>query len=105
MNLEQFRIDLAEACRLAKISACLVDDGGTCNMDGMMLKIPNIKHSRIIDIAHSVGIGCWFSECWKAFVFGVPISSHGNRRTEQAEVMKKIMEERGYDASVYYQMD
>ena len=53
------------------------------------------------------GVGCsvWTSFTKCCFIFSIPGVGQGFRRTKAAEAMHDFLEERGYDAGMYYQMD
>jgi hypothetical protein len=83
------------------------EDGGTCNFDSLELTLPGYREAEILKAAEEAGLRAWATKIFKTkvYVVNVPVSRQGNARTRQAESMKKTMQELGYDASVYYQMD
>lgn len=52
-------------------------------------------------------MGCfeWTSLCSETYVFSVRGTGQGFTRTKAAEAMSHYLEEQGYDAGMYYQMD
>lgn len=83
------------------------EDGGTCNFDSLELSLPGYREAETLKAAEKAGLRAWTTKIFKTkvYVVSVPVGRQGNARTRQAESMKKTMQELGYDASVYYQMD
>lgn len=102
---EQLTKDLEIAKKEAIVFATMTDDGGTCNFDSLMLSLPRKQHAKVFEAVEKAGLRAWHSNFWKAFIISTPVFSQANRRTAQAEIMRDIMKDCGYDASVYYQMD
>lgn len=101
---------LAEALRKAAATAQAYkdhEDGGTCNFDAPSLYLPRYTEAEIKRAAWAARLSCFsWKICGKTrWVFSVPISGQGNRRTEAAEAMTRELEALGYDALTYYQMD
>ena len=83
------------------------DDGGTCNFDSATLYLPRWNKEKVEIAAKTAGVGCsvWTSFTKCCFIFSIPGVGQGFRRTKAAEAMHDFLEERGYDAGMYYQMD
>jgi len=81
------------------------EDGGTCNFDAPAVKLkaterqlsgmewPMMKWGK-----RQPDGGTWF-------VILINLSGQGNRRTRMAEAAAKSLQESGYDATVYYEVD
>lgn len=83
------------------------EDGGTCNFDSPAVYLPKFNKKIVEKVFEKAGT---FSFEWKLFgkkmfVFGTRTGGQGNRRTRAAEAAYEVMKDRGYDATVYYQMD
>lgn len=104
---EQLKVDLIEAFARAKEKAMQIDDGGTCNSDCCILYLSRYNEEKTIEAIREAGIdGFKTSYCRKVcFMLSVPVEAQGDRRTKQAEEIYKVMIDKGYNASVYYQMD
>lgn len=105
MTIQEFNEAIKKADEAA-IKADPIDDGGTCNFDGPVIKLPEGIKKKDLE-------GCSFriepissKGLWKGW-YWVYITQYGqaNRRTTMAEAAAKSLEESGIEASVYYQMD
>lgn len=104
-------INLVEALKKANEAALTVsdtDDGGSCNFDSPVIRLPRWKDYEIkqaIELS-GVDISDQLSGWWKGYRF-VSTTMHGQayRRTKMAEAAKKSLAADGYDVSMYYQMD
>lgn len=83
------------------------DDGGTSNMDAMMLSLPRYEEIKIKAAAKRAGLIASAGRCMKQKIYHIlpPHGGQGYRRTKQAEAMAEVMRACGYEASVWYQMD
>lgn len=86
------------------------NDGGTSNLDAPVIRIPG-GHAGTVDAAASlVGESCFQwqkkkgQQFYNCFVFTGPLGQ-GFRRTAMARRIAELMEQKGYDTSVYYQID
>ena len=83
------------------------EDGGTCNFDTAALYLPRWNREQTEKAFEAAGLR---TDKWKMFgstywmIFGC-YSGQGNRRTTMAEAVCKYLKNKGYDATVYYQMD
>lgn len=104
---EKLANDLAEAHIKALHETANVDDGGTCNFDSPVLKLPRWNKELVRKAADMAGVGCfpWHIGEPGWWVFVPRVGAQANRRTKCAELMSKFLKELGYDASMYYQMD
>jgi hypothetical protein len=102
---------LADALKRADKAALAVantEDGGTCNFDTPLIKLPRWKTSEIKEVSEKSGIeiGDQLSGWHKGYRF-VDTTKHGqaNCRTRMAEAAYHSLEADGYDVCMYYQMD
>jgi hypothetical protein len=94
------------ACKAAKDSITN-DDGGSCNMDTVIVKIPaGLDFAAYAKAAGLLG----FNEEKERSELGwhtlmPPIPAQGFNRTNQVEAMAKVLSEAGFSAYVNYVMD
>lgn len=83
------------------------EDGGTCNFDSLEIHLPRWKGDLIKQAAKEAGTRAFSTTVYgsKIWLFNPKTKGQANARSRNAEAMAKIMQERGYDASVWYQMD
>lgn len=83
------------------------EDGGTCNLDSVTLKI---------SIPAKLAAQSWvklekmlardWGSLWRGyFMVDIPLSGQGNRRTRMAEAACNSLRTAGYDATMFYQCD
>lgn len=101
---------LAEALRAAKAAAeshANDDDGGTCNFDTAYLRLPRWNRELTRKAFESAGLR---TDVWNVFggsaymILGC-YNGQGDRRTNQAEAIRDVLQTAGYDCHIYYQMD
>ena len=100
--------DLADAHVQAIAETADVDDGGTCNFDSPMLRLPRWNRAHIEEAVRIAGLAAFRWKGWSGDSFWVicpRVAAQGNRRSACSERMSKLLKEKGYDASMYYQMD
>ena len=77
------------------------EDGGSCNFDTPVLFLKatrkQLQGLPLTKIDYGSWKGGWFVE--------IPIYGMGNRRTRMAEAIAKSLNESGFNAGVYYQLD
>lgn len=83
------------------------EDGGTCNLDMVTLKIKIPK--KFIQYI-SVKLEKMYARDWGRlwvgyYVVDIPLFGQGNRRTRMAEAACQALKDAGYDAMMYYQCD
>ena len=83
------------------------EDGGTCNFDSPAVYLPKFNKKIVEKVFERAGTHSfeWKLFDKKMFVFGTRTGGQGNRRTRAAEAAYEVMKDRGYDATMYYQMD
>lgn len=80
------------------------EDGGTCNMDSCILGVKIPKHLRE-QTSLNLYLCDWGRYRGWYFLQDIPCNGCGNRRTRQAEAASASLEEAGYRADVYYEID
>lgn len=101
---EQLTQDLIDSAAEAQQFA-LANDGGTCNFDSPTVRLERWNKEQLINAVKNAGLNCFYCKFFKSWVITGGTSGQGNRRTTMAEAIKDSLKKRGYDASMYYQMD
>lgn len=102
--------ELNQALLSAVNAAAMLDnteDGGTCNLDMVTLKIKIPKKlTQYISVKLEKMYARDWGRLWRGhYVVGIPLSGQGNRRTRMAEAACNSLRAAGYDAQMYYQCD
>ncbi|TCL40021.1 hypothetical protein EV210_101221 [Anaerospora hongkongensis] len=106
VDYKKLQRDLDKA-RLAAIDAMPGDDGGSCNLDTLVLRVPKGREKLVLKAIKAAGLHCrgksdWLGPCY--FVSG-PTGGQGNGRTRTVTAMEKSLKGNGWDASVFYKVD
>jgi hypothetical protein len=101
IDYEKLSKDIGDAIEAGKAAAEQIPDGGSCSADCVVLS--GIRWSKkveaIIPGAHS---SKWFGrKCIKI----TPPVGMASKRLRCAEAMSDLLRARGWDATVFYQMD
>ena len=102
--------ELSEALINAVNAAAMLadtEDGGTCNLDMVTLKIkiPE-KFTQYITVKLEKMYARDWGRLWKGYyLVDIPLSGQGNRRTRMAEAACNSLRADGYDAMMFYQCD
>jgi len=106
-KIEQFANAIKQANEAAR-AASLPDDGGTCNLDSVVIDFSGWRQTQIDQVQQLSGvqISAKLSGMWKGYCF-VQTAAHGqaNNRTRMVEAAYQKLKELGIPASVYYAMD
>lgn len=108
IDLAKLTTDLIEAQRLALKAANASDDGGTCNMDGMYLRMARVKEDKAEAAINAAGLrGHKMRHSWfgVGYLINPNVPGQGNKRMYGAEAMTNYMRRAGYDVSDWSQMD
>jgi hypothetical protein len=102
----------ANAIKEATVAAASVsakEDGGTCNLDSVVVDFTGWRQTAIRTVAEKAGVEIsdkltgWM---WKGSCFvSIPTNGQGNNNTRMVEAAVKKLKELGLPASTYYQMD
>lgn len=97
-----------QAAEVAALSQAQVPDGGACNFDMCVVRLPGVPAEEVQRAAKEAGISVWDASYWggKGCWF-VRVSQYGqaDRRSLMAQAACAAMEAAGFKASMYYQMD
>lgn len=102
--------DLNQALLNAVNAAAMLDDtedGGTCNLDSVALKI--IIPAKLVAATwvklEKMLVSDW-GRLWKGYyMVYIPLSGQGNRRTRMAEAACNSLRSAGYNVTMFYQCD
>lgn len=83
------------------------EDGGTCNLDMVTLKIKIPKKlTQYISVKLEKMLTRDWGRLWKGYyLVDIPLSGQGNRRTRMAEAACESLKAAGYNAMMFYQCD
>jgi len=100
-------IDLKKAWELGMDAALKVEDSGTCNLDGIFLKLKGFNEEDTLQKIHNSGLS-GFLTTTRFFGKGYLISlniGQAYKREEAANAMYEYLKGLGYDISQWQQMD
>lgn len=102
--------ELNQALLSAVNAAAMLDnteDGGTCNLDMVTIKIKIPKKlTQCISVKLEKMYARDWGRLWRGYyVVDIPLFGQGNRRTRMAEAACQALKDAGYDAMMYYQCD
>lgn len=85
-----------------------VSDGGSCNLDNVVIRLPRARRDRVDRAAREAGMSSSHqsSPAWaRGFAIHAPRLGMGGKNTAQAEAMAAALKSRGWDAHVFYLTD
>ena len=89
-------------------AAQIVDDGGTCNLDDVVLRPPveRARGAHVVRAIEAAGLRAtettWCGRGW-FIAWGFP--GQADKRTRAMEAARRCLEDHGFPCSMYYQMD
>lgn len=101
----------AKAIKEASIAAELAfnpDDGGTCNLDSVVIDFSGWNRKSIAKVSELSGVEISekLTSLYKGFCFvSIPLHGQANTRTRMAEAANRKLRELGIPSSIYYHMD
>lgn len=102
-TLPQLIEDMTACREIAKQAISGLSDGGTCNLDSPKLLGPKSINPAVEKILEEAGFSVFTDR--QGAVINIGVGGQGHTRTKAAETFMKAMRERGYEMSMYYQMD
>ncbi|MDR3560509.1 MAG: hypothetical protein P4N59_03565 [Negativicutes bacterium] len=84
------------------------EDGGTCNLDAVFIRLPRYNEEKTNEAIHAAGLSgfkCRHSWFGTGFIVNPNTSGQGNRRARAATVMYNELKSKGYELSHWQQMD
>lgn len=113
-GIDMLRADLSAAAVAAREAADSVQDDGTCNMDFLFVRVGDgcriRRKGKAIEVAiAAAGCSAFYRRAgglWPSgYLVTVPSGGQAAKRTAAVERADAVMRERGWDTSVWYQMD
>ncbi|MBD2704438.1 hypothetical protein IC229_27605 [Spirosoma sp. BT702] len=108
LDLEQLTADVKAALEAGKLAADAIDDGGACNMDGVVLSIPMIRERKVVEALAKAGVttnkGDW-GWCGRGYMINPTSDGQANKRHVASEAIGNHLRDAGYDATNFYLMD
>ena len=83
------------------------EDGGTCNVDSVFLRLPYWKEKKVVEAINKAGFYCRGKTEWigQGYMISPVGCGQANSRTRAMEAIMKVLGNKGYDVHGYYQMD
>lgn len=112
MNKKQAIAHYAVAIKQAAKEALTeadAEDGGTCNLDHLVIDFKGWREKDIQEVARLSGIDIGDKYSYGIYKgcssISIPINGQANRRTRMVEAAKRYLKEQGIEAYVVYMMD
>lgn len=97
-QLKELATHYREAVKAGQAAADAVEDCGTCNMDRATIRLPGTRQTAMADLGMSrfklrgaFALSCSFGQA--------------DKNTKGVKAVSEYLREKGYDTSVWYQMD
>ena len=100
-------VEALQAAAKAAEDAAQCEDGGTCNFDTAVLRLPGVRETKVQEAAQRAGVRLEKIEFLGRpgyFVF-VGFAGQANRRTRQAEATAKALKSHGFRVAMWYHAD
>lgn len=99
--------DVREAMKQGEKIASATPDSGTCNMDGVVLKLPRLPETKVTAALAEAGVSASKNKWgWHGTGYMInPPWGQADKRSKAAEAINRHLKGAGYDTSMYYQMD
>lgn len=106
-NYEKLINDLKEANEKACEAVSQVDDGGSANRDSVFLRIPRAREVSVLDSIKKAGLYCRRKSQWigQGYFISPTSGGQGDKRAKAVEIMSKTLNDNGWDALTFCQMD
>lgn len=107
INYDKLAADLNHANQVACQAVRDIDDGGTANRDAVFLRIPRAREDSVLDAIRIAGLYCRRKSYWvgQGYFITPTCGGQGNKRAKAVDVMAQTLNELGWDALTYEQMD
>lgn len=107
MNTKELDALEAAICKAEAAAQKYADteDGGTCNFDTPIIKVKATERQLAQMDWQVFKVGKRQPDGGTWYQILINLSGQGNRRTRMAEAAAKSLQESGYNASVYYEVD
>lgn len=108
-NLAKLTEDLRCAAHRALARAREVRDDGTCNLDGVFLRLPRVREAEVIAAIEAAGLGGfkWANHRWyrTGYLISPPPTGQAYKNEVAATAMYQYLRDAGWDVSHWQQMD
>lgn len=103
----KLRDDLRQVHQIGLEAASKTDDGGASNFDAPALRLPRWNRALVEQACKEAGGKCFPWRCFgiNMFVLSFPTPGQGNKQEDAAEAMYHALQNLGYDAHLYCQID
>lgn len=104
---KQLAEDIREAVKAGQEAEVgVIDRYGSSNIDSVIIYLPRWNREKIRQAAKEAGVNVVVSGYSSRGILLDPVTSgQGQRRTVNVRAMKKLLENAGYNVSIYYCMD
>jgi hypothetical protein len=99
--------DVTAAMEAGQQVADATEDNGTCNMDGVLLRIPRIKEANVVAALAAAGVNTDKNNWgWHGIGYMInPPWGQAEKRSRACDAIRKHLTESGYEVSGFYMMD
>lgn len=106
-DYEKLTADVRKAMKAGEQAAAAVNDRGTCNMDGVVLRLPRLREQRVVDALSQAGVYTNKSGCgWAGPGYMInPNCGQADKRSTAAKAIEASLKQAGYDVTMFYMMD
>lgn len=106
-NYDKLAADLNHANQVACQAVREIEDGGTANRDAVFLRIPRAREVAVLDAIRIAGLYCRGKSQWlgQGYFISPTSGGQGDKRAKAVEVMAKTLNDLGWDALTFEQMD
>lgn len=100
--------DVSAAMQAGSEAAAAVEDGGSCNLDGVHLSIPRQREAKVVEALAEAGVRTekgnwgWFGA---GYMLNPTNEGQADKRYAACEAIAKHLKAAGYDACHYYMAD
>lgn len=103
---KQLSEDIRKAIKAGQAAEVGIDDNaGSSNLDSVIIRLPRWNREKIKQAVKEAGTVAICSEYSRGTLLDPITNGQGQRRTVNVRAMKKLLENAGYNVSIYYCMD
>lgn len=100
--------DVEAALKAGADAASATTDGGSCNLDGVVLRLPRIHEESVVRALSNAGISTRKSNCGYhgiGYMINPTSGGQANQRYVACIAIEKHLQEAGYNVSHFYMAD
>lgn len=107
IDYEKLLNDLIKAKEAAKVAAESGDDGGTANLDSLVLRLPGARETKVLETIRTAGLYCRKKREWigPGYFISHGYGGQGDRNARAVKAMDKSLTADGWKTDIFYQMD